>query len=384
MKKKNIDYLRFLPLFKDLSEEKFVSLLKNARAVTYPKDKLIFNAGDLGDSFYVIKGGSVRVFIEEPVSGEKIVLSILAEGDYFGEMALLTGGPRSASVETISNVTLLRLDKSAFDKLLREDPQISISISHMLSQRLLQANLQRAASEQFYQSKISPSGSLSDTPVMDVLKFCEENSLTGRILLDHEDKKAEIKYLKGNVHKIEMDDLGDADAMDALTTWNEGRFRIEPSLFFQEEENAPLVTKSNDNVVKEKNKKMEAETKIPDVLEVFLKLSFEKLVDLVGSQKLREITTMVHEQCKPYFPTLEGCKFDVVPEIKIELSIPDKWTDRETLAIAVFLETVIKKSQSLVFGMSFLNLEELAGESSPALKNISFFDYMEHAKEFSL
>jgi len=363
------------------------ALSENVKVVDYPKNKIIFNAGDQGDSFYVIKNGSVRVFIEAPVSKEKIILSTLSEGDYFGEMALLTGGPRSASVETVSNVTLLRLDKSSFDELLKEDPQISISISHMLSQRLLQANLQRAASEQFYQSKIAPSGSLSETPVMDVLKFCEENSLTGLLILEHNNKKAEIKFLKGNVHKVEMDDLGDADAMDALTSWNDGRFRIEPSLFFHEEDTLPAA--SNDEIfnqkeVKEKSDKKLSEINIPELLEIFLKLSFEKLVDLIGSQKLREITTKAHEQCKSFFPTLETCKFEVVPEIMIELARPEKWTDKETLAIAVFLETVIKNSQTLVFGMSYLNLAELAGESRPALNDISFFDYMEHAKEFSL
>ena len=387
MTKKNIDYLRLLPPFKDLDEEKFNSLSRNVEVVNYPKNKIIFNAGDFGDSFYVIKSGSVRVFIEAPVSEEKIILSTLSEGDYFGEMALLTGGPRSASVETLSDVTLLRLDKSSFDELLKEDPQISISISHMLSQRLLQANLQRAASEQFYQSKIAPSGSLSETPVMDVLKFCEENSLTGRLILDHNNKKAEIKFLKGNVHKVDMDGLGDADAMDALTTWNDGRFRIEPSLFFHEEDHSSGGATHDDDDqqdVKEKSEKNKSEVNIPEVLEIFLKLSFEKLVDLVGSQILREITTKAHEQCKSFFPTLEKCKFEVVPEIIIKLSHPDKWTDKETLAIAVFLETVIKNSQTLVFGMSYLDLKALAGKSSRALNDISFFDYMEHAKEFSL
>jgi hypothetical protein len=222
---------------------------------------------------------------------------------------------------------------------------------------------------------------------MDVLKFCEENSLTGRLILDHNDKKAEIKFLKGNVNKVEMNGLGDADAMDALTTWNDGRFRIEPSLFFHEEDNSPAGSASDNKdqkAVKEKSEKNQSEVNIPEVLEIFLKLSFEKLVDLIGSQKLREITTKAHEQCKSFFPTLEKCKFKVVPEIIIELSRPDKWTDKETLAIAVFLETVIKNSQTLVFGMSYLNLEELAGKSRAALNDISFFDYMEHAKEFSL
>ena len=159
MNTSDLGYLRNLPPFKNLSEEQFESLSESIKIVNLPKGETIFKSGEEGDSFYVIKSGMVRVFIEAPDSGEKIILSNLSEGEYFGEMALLTQGPRSASIETISDVSLISLDKSAFDRIIEEDPKVSIAISHMLSERLMQANLQRIALEQFYKSKISPSGS---------------------------------------------------------------------------------------------------------------------------------------------------------------------------------------------------------------------------------
>ncbi len=384
MSKSNIDYLRDLPPFKDLTEKRFSSLAKYLRTVSFPTGHIIFNAGDTGDSFYVIKKGTVRVFIQAPGSGENIVLSNLTEGDYFGEMALITGKHRSASIETVTDVSLLQLDKEGFDKLLEEDPKISISISHMISQRLEQANLQRAVSEQFYQSKISPSGSLEDHPIMEILKFCEENSLTGKLRLEQNDKTAEISFLKGVVQKILMGDLSDAEALDSLTQWQEGKFKIEPSLFSIEENEMHDQEKHENKKIDNGKEEKISDEKIPVLLEKFLIRLFTKLIDLVGSQKLKDITAKSQQQCIPFFPALTECIFEVVPEIKVDLRNKEVWTDKETLAIAVFLETIFKDCQSLVFGMSYLNLENLAGESSKHLKNISFFEYMAHAKEFTL
>jgi CRP-like cAMP-binding protein len=392
MTKSNIDYLQSLPPFKNLTEETSSSLAKNLKIVDYPKGTVIFNAGDKGDSFYVIKEGTVNVFITAPDSDEKVILSNLNEGDYFGEMALLTGEPRSASVESATDVSLIRLEKKGFEELLEKDPKISIAISHMISQRLMQANLERAASEQFYRSKISPSGTLTDFPVMEVLKFCEENSLTGQLLFEHDNKRAEISFLKGNVQKINLDSLNDAEAMDALTQWQEGKFKIEPSLFSLVDEpeeithvEEPEVTIVEDVKLDKKPTKENIKKVVPDLLEEFLHSVFARLLDLVGSHELKDTTAEVHSKCKPFFPSLESFIFKVVPEIKIDLTkYENQWTEKETLGVAVFLETIIKSCQSQVFGMSYLNLEELAGENSEQLKEISFFDYMSHAEEFKL
>jgi CRP-like cAMP-binding protein len=403
MAKSDIDYLRNLPPFQNLNEELSSSLAENLHTINYPKETVIFNAGDKGDSFYVIKNGTVNVFITAPDSDEKVILSNLNEGDYFGEMALLTGEPRSASVETATEVSLIRLEKVGFEQLLEKDPKISIAISHMISQRLMQANLERAASEQFYRSKISPSGSLTEFPVMEVLKFCEENSLTGRLLLEHDDKNAEISFLKGNVQKIDLDNLADAEAMDTLTQWGDGKFKIEPSLFSlvdQPEEakesekmdevkvvNAEAPKKETPGIKEEIDTKPEQVEKknIPDLLGEFIGLTLARLVDLVGSHQIKEIAAEAHSKCKPYFPSLESFVFEIVPEIKIDLKkYENNWTEKETLGVAVYLETILKSCQNQVYGMSYLNLEELAGESVGQLKDISFFDFMSHAEEFKL
>ena len=213
---------------------------------------------------------------------------------------------------------------------------------------------------------------------MEVLKFCEENSLTGRLLLEYKEKNADISFLKGNVQKITMDDLTDAEAMDALTQWDEGKFKIEPSLFslvdhpedIKGTEKVEIHENTNEEAKKEvdtgiKKEEVEIEStevtkekNIPDLFEEFLGAALARLVDLVGSHQIKDITAETHTKCKPIFPSLEHFVFEIVPEIKIDLKkYKDQWTEKETLGVAVFLETILKSCQRQVYGMSYLNLE---------------------------
>jgi hypothetical protein len=149
------------------------------------------------------------------------------------------------------------------------------------------------------------------------------------------------------------------------------------------------VTKETTIEIKEevpaKSVKEAIKKNIPDLLEEFLGATLARLVDLVGSHQIKDITAEAHEKCNPFFPSLESFVFEIVPEIKIDLKkIKDQWTEKETLGVAVFLEIILKSCQGQVYGMSYLNLEELAGENSSQLKEISFFDFMSHAEEFKL
>jgi hypothetical protein len=222
---------------------------------------------------------------------------------------------------------------------------------------------------------------------LEILKFCEENSLTGKLLLFHEDKAANLIFLKGAVQKIVLDDLNDAEAMDVLTQWKEGRFKIEPSLFTMEEEKQevpeiePITNVAP--IPEESQPKPEQEIEIIPVLEEFLYNSFLRLIDLLGSQQLNEEVTRALDKCRPYFHTLENCEFKLLPKLEINLRFEGEWTEKETLAIAVFLETIIKNCKELVFGITYLDFEEIAGDKAVHLKGISFFEYMDHAREFT-
>jgi CRP-like cAMP-binding protein len=114
--------LKPIYLFKGLSDEQILDVARELEVEHRPAGEVIFHEKDEGDSFYIINRGQVKV-LRQAGRGPQL-LSTLAPGDFFGEMALLYGRRRSATIETASEVELLRLSKPNFDRLLHKFPQI--------------------------------------------------------------------------------------------------------------------------------------------------------------------------------------------------------------------------------------------------------------------
>lgn len=114
------DLIKSVEIFDGLETRDINKVLKVASGKKYEKDEVIFKEGALGDCFYLIIEGSVR--IEKMVQGGKIEpVATLATGDYFGEMSLLDGQPRSASVIANETSKLLEVKNSQFIKIVMND-----------------------------------------------------------------------------------------------------------------------------------------------------------------------------------------------------------------------------------------------------------------------
>ena len=362
------EHLKNIPLFKDLSDKYINSIAASFNEEHFQPGKIIFEAGDKGDCLYIIERGNVNVYISSLKSKEKIVLSTLSKGDYFGEMALITGEPRSAAVETVNDVVLLKLDKKGFDKLIKSNPAITLSLSHMLSKRLKTSNIKRIETEKFYQSKMTPSGDLSKISLVNVLKFCEQNSLSGKLKLENAGKKAVFDFDKGQLQTIKMDNLSETEAMDTLLEWKEGKFIIEPSLFNIEDSTISDGSISSSELV-----------------EKFIKITLEQLISIIGSDEISKMVEHAKKRLGTFFPILDTCQIKIGSEIDITLpcSKAEELNDKQILAIAVFLQSVYESCKQLVVGLTYLDLEQLSGKYSKKLKDISFFEYMRHAEEFT-
>ena len=149
--------LRSVSLFNNLPPELIAKIASAAEYRAFPKGRTIIHQGDQGDSFYQIISGSARAFrISE--DGVDVTLNTMGPGESFGEMALLTGEPRSASVETQETCALLVISKQAFDRLSSEIPEFSLALSKILSSRLNRGGVelaQASATEKAYQRFIS-------------------------------------------------------------------------------------------------------------------------------------------------------------------------------------------------------------------------------------
>ncbi|MBD3307319.1 cyclic nucleotide-binding domain-containing protein [candidate division KSB3 bacterium] len=136
------DALHNVLIFRDLPIGAIDLIIEKLKPIEFPKDTTIFRIDDPGDCMYIIKSGEVKVVAGTDDTGE--VLAYLGRGNYFGEMALLTGEARSASVITVMDSELFMLTKEEFDFLLAKHPTIALSLSHVLSQRLRDISIKKA------------------------------------------------------------------------------------------------------------------------------------------------------------------------------------------------------------------------------------------------
>jgi len=132
-------YLEKVPVFQGMPEDSLNKLVELAETVEYPRNRIIVNAGDSGDSMYVILEGSLKVY-QTDSHGKQIVFAILTAGNYFGEMSLLDGKERSASIATKERSTLLRIGKKEFDALVADSPSFCKHLLIGLCERLRAAN----------------------------------------------------------------------------------------------------------------------------------------------------------------------------------------------------------------------------------------------------
>ena len=106
----------------------------------HPAGTVLFREGDPGRTMYVIRSGKVNIWKE--ISDNDITLAVLGPGEFFGEMAILEGLPRSAGAKVVEDALLIELDKDAFGTLVRKNGEIALRLMRRLSSRLREADRQ--------------------------------------------------------------------------------------------------------------------------------------------------------------------------------------------------------------------------------------------------
>jgi len=125
--------LREIDLFRPLSDEELRIAARRCRPLHYAAGERIIEEGAAGDSFFVVDRGEVEV--SKDLGGVRRTLARLMEGQFFGEMALLTGERRAATVVAATDVDLFTLDKTGFHDIIVANPAIAVDISTILSER---------------------------------------------------------------------------------------------------------------------------------------------------------------------------------------------------------------------------------------------------------
>ncbi len=131
--------LRRVALFSELEAGELDTLSRVASVRSYAAGAPIIREAEPGDLFFVSLRGEVKVFVDSP-DGREVVLSHLQAGDFFGEMAMFGGEPRSASVTAMTDCELVALARADFLAVLARDFPLTRKILQALSARLRRAN----------------------------------------------------------------------------------------------------------------------------------------------------------------------------------------------------------------------------------------------------
>lgn len=133
------EMLAEVPLFETMDENERDSLCQLLETKQYSTGATIFHAGDVGDSFYIVRSGAVQIYIEN-FEGAKIILRESLPGDVFGDVSMFDGGPRTATAVATEDSELLLLDKEGLLELVKKHPHAALDLLAVMGKRLRTTN----------------------------------------------------------------------------------------------------------------------------------------------------------------------------------------------------------------------------------------------------
>ena len=131
----HVEFLKNVEAFSSLGAKSAQELAQHIEERSYKTGSHIIRRGDPGDAMFVIKEGWVRVPLIDH-SGKEVMIAQLKEGQCFGEMALLTGEPRTADVVAGTDCVCLAIPRKAFYEIVRTQPQVAVCLTELLGERL--------------------------------------------------------------------------------------------------------------------------------------------------------------------------------------------------------------------------------------------------------
>lgn len=131
--------IRSVSIFSDLSEDDLGKLAHISVLRRFPRNTTIFHEGDYADALYVLQHGKVKIQITDEF-GKEVILSVLQDGESFGEMALIDSQERCAEVVTMTTSELIVISRNEFKRLLVESPDLPLALLRQFAHRMRQAN----------------------------------------------------------------------------------------------------------------------------------------------------------------------------------------------------------------------------------------------------
>jgi len=208
-------FLRASDLFENQPEEVLKAVLVQGQLQEYGPGEVVFRQGDEGDRLYIVKSGALEVLASPTDAAEPIPVAYLGPGEVLGELALLTGSPRSASARVPERAELFTVDKAVFLDLMKTLPAFSRNLCLVLAKRLEATTLKMPRGSKQLQ------GNLRFFDLATVIQTLIGSHQTGTLAVTQEGGKsksriAEIFFFKGNIAKAKVRNLTGDDAVFQL------------------------------------------------------------------------------------------------------------------------------------------------------------------------
>jgi CRP-like cAMP-binding protein len=123
------------PLFADFSETDLVAVIQGLELASYGPGEILISEGDPGASLFVITSGVVRAFVKQ-TDGKNKQVREMGEGSFFGEIAVLSGKPRTATVTSKTSVEALILERKTLDNIVKTHPSVRATLQKFAAERL--------------------------------------------------------------------------------------------------------------------------------------------------------------------------------------------------------------------------------------------------------
>jgi CRP/FNR family transcriptional regulator, cyclic AMP receptor protein len=136
-----VDLVSAVPIFGELDPPDIKKITEIGINRKYTKNGIVFLEEEEGAALFIIISGKVKI-VRTDDEGKEVILSILGEGDFFGEMAILDGLPRSATVVSIDESELFMIHRRDFLQLIERSPQVAVSLLRELTRRLRKSDEQ--------------------------------------------------------------------------------------------------------------------------------------------------------------------------------------------------------------------------------------------------
>ena len=217
-----VEFLTRSDLFANQERTVLDAVLSQGTFQTFGPGAIVFKQGEPGDRLYVIKSGVLEVITQPVDNTPAVTVVFLGVGEVVGELALLTGSPRSATIRCPESAVLFCLDKRVFDDLMASLPGMSRSMCEVIARRLEATTLKsrRAETKQL-------SGNLQFFDLATVIQTLIGSHQTGSLIVsspEHE-RVSEIVVYKGNIVRATFQQLKGDDAVFQLFQSNpEGDF----------------------------------------------------------------------------------------------------------------------------------------------------------------